>query len=405
MNNPRLPDKFCILPWIHMHVWPDGRAFPCCLATMDSVLGSTKHHSVEQLWNSDTMRQARQQMLKGDAVSWCSNCYTQEKSGAESLRITKNRDFAHLLDRRKLTNDNGSLDEIYMGYMDIRFSNLCNMKCRMCGPHLSSQWYRDSVALGMTSEDSPLVTDIKNNSIDDFNHLINTWLPTVEEIYWAGGEPLIIDEHYQILEQLIQSGRTDVRLLYNTNFSKLGYRGKNVIDLWEKFSFVNIGASLDAEHHRAEYMRHGTNWNLIIKNRIEMQQRIPHHDFWISSTVTALNASHIIDFFESWVSQGLVEPTHLDINVVFNPNCMQPQILPIDIKRRIQDRVADFLNKYHIDANTRTAKALTGFANRLNEDLSHFQHEFYNHMIKLDKLRNESLFTVFPELDFLKKFE
>jgi sulfatase maturation enzyme AslB (radical SAM superfamily) len=351
------------------------------------------------------MKDARLKMLDDKPVSWCSQCYTQEASGAESLRITKNRDFSNYEHRKELTNTDGSLDEVYMGYMDIRFSNLCNMKCRMCGPELSSNWHADSIALGQLDKSTPKVINIDTNSVDDISSMMDTWLTQVEEIYWAGGEPLIIDEHYTALQKLIEYKRTDVRLLYNTNFSKLTHKGNDVLDYWKQFSTVNVGASLDAEGPRAEYMRSGTKWDKIVANRHRMMAETPNHDFWISSTVTALNAYHVIDFFESWVSQGLVSPEKLDINVIFNPIEMRIQLLPAAMKREIQDKAANFLNKHNIRTDTRTYMAFTGFIQRLNEDEEHLQPMFYQSMKRMDDLRNENLLTVFPELDFLKKYQ
>src|SRR6056300_25360 len=187
-------DYFCILPWIHLHVWPNGITYPCCLATNDFILGNTNQSSFKELWNSENLKLLRKNILENKPTDGCSRCYEHEKHGSRSMRQNMNREFDHLLDRTKLTKANGELEDIHMAYMDIRFSNICNMRCRTCGPELSSQWVEDGIALGRYSEEQPKILKIKKN-LEDFWQDVQPWLETVEQIYFAGGEPLITDEH------------------------------------------------------------------------------------------------------------------------------------------------------------------------------------------------------------------
>ena len=124
---------FCILPWIHMHIWPNGVTYPCCLATNDFVLGNTNESSFEELWNSKRMRMLRKNILADRPTTGCSRCYEHEEQGSRSMRQNMNKDYEHFNERTKLTNDDGSVDNVFMAYMDIRFSNICNFKCRTCG--------------------------------------------------------------------------------------------------------------------------------------------------------------------------------------------------------------------------------------------------------------------------------
>ena len=118
-------------------------------------------------------------------------------------------------------------------------------------------------------------------------------IPHLDQIYFAGGEPLIMEEHYRLLNELVKREMFHVRLIYNTNFSKLGYKDQDVLELWKKFHSVSIGASLDGCGPRAEYIRKGQDWEETVENRRRMMAVCPNVDFYVSSTVSIYNAWQI----------------------------------------------------------------------------------------------------------------
>ena len=97
-------------------------------------------------------------------------------------------------------------------------------------------------------------------------------LEHIEQIYWAGGEPIIMDEHWAIMNKLVEMGKTDIRIFYNTNFTKLNYKKFDVLDLWKNFHNISIGASL-MPHSRGE--RKGTNWEDIVNNIKRLRTEAP----------------------------------------------------------------------------------------------------------------------------------
>lgn len=393
---------FCIIPWIHMHIWPNGVTYPCCLATNDYVLGNTNDKSFEELWNSPRMKLMRKNMLDDKPTTGCSRCYEHESTGVESMRLSMNKNFAHHFDRADLTNPDGSVDDVYMAYMDIRFSNICNFRCRSCGPELSSNWVDDAVKLGRYDPAKPKILKIRN-TLDELWDDMESWIDTVEQIYFAGGEPLIMDEHYKILDHLIKIGKTDIKLAYNTNFSKLTFKSNDVIQLWQNFERVNLGASLDAMGPRAELMRKGTVWNDIEKNRRRLLDEAPHVQFQVSCTVSAYNAWHCFDFFDDWIERGWVTPQQVDLNLLLYPEHMRAQVLPEHFRKKIQDKARDYIKRHNleeVDVNGRSFAA----ANALIEFLE-TGHETNWNLFELDNksvddLRNETLYDVFPELRF-----
>jgi hypothetical protein len=161
-------------------------------------------------------------------------------------------------------------------------------------------------------------------------------LDYVEQIYFAGGEPLLMEEHYNILDELVRRGRFDVRLIYNTNFTHTDLKGKSVFEYWKQFNSVAVGASLDAMGPRAEYIRKGTDWAVVEQNRRDMMRICPKVDFYISPTLSIINAWSITDFHRDWVEKGLLKPQDLNVNILQDPAYLRIDIAPVDYKQQIQ---------------------------------------------------------------------
>jgi hypothetical protein len=153
-------------------------------------------------------------------------------------------------------------------------------------------------------------------------------IPYLEQVYFAGGEPLIMKEHYFMLEKLIEYGKTDIRIQYNTNFSELAFKDKHVFEYWKHFKNVSVGASLDASGARAELMRKGTNWKQTLENRRRMMAEVPHVDFYISATVSAMNVLHVLDFHREWTELGLIGAKDFNINLCQSPEWYRANIFP-----------------------------------------------------------------------------
>ena len=112
---------FCIYPWVHMHAWPTGEAYPCCHATQHPNYGSVRTHSLEQIWNDEPMRALRRDMLNNVPNETCRKCHEQEDSGFFSGRQSANKHHGHHIGRVDQTQPNGTLNQFEMTYWDIRF--------------------------------------------------------------------------------------------------------------------------------------------------------------------------------------------------------------------------------------------------------------------------------------------
>jgi radical SAM protein with 4Fe4S-binding SPASM domain len=399
---------FCMLPWMHMHAFPDGRAYPCCLSDYWHPVGDLRKNTMAEVWNQDAYRTMRTNMLEDKPCKECTKCYEQEANGFFSMRYDSNRNYGHHIAEVERTHADGTNPDFKIRYWDVRFSNLCNFSCRSCGPIFSSNWYNDHVKLYNRKPDV-LGRDMARveYTAGDEDAMIEQMLPHIpylEQVYFAGGEPLIMKEHYFMLEKLIEAGKTDIRIQYNTNFSELAFKDKHVFEYWRHFKNVSVGASLDASGPRAELMRRGTDWQQTLDNRRRMMAEVPHVDFYVSATVSAMNVLHVLDFHREWAELGLINAKDFNINICQSPEWYRIDILPEEFKR---DVVIPAYEQHiaWLEPQDTLKRATTGYQSLLNlltaQDASHLLPRFREEIAKLDTIRNENFWKVFPELNEL----
>lgn len=390
-----------------MHIWPNGNTYMCCVTTADKKIGVlSETESLRDLWNSERIRKNRLLMLKDEPVLDCSRCYAIEATGGISQRMDQNRNFVHHMPIVDTTQVDGTVEKLNMPYMDIRFSNVCNLRCRTCGPELSSRWAADMDKLrGIEVNDSKggILRPLKDE--DALWDQLYELLPSVERIYFAGGEPMLMEEHYRILKLLIAEGRTDVQLTYNTNFTVHKYKGLDVFELWKYFPNVTVGASLDESSARAEYIRKETNWQDILFNRKAMQETCPHVNFYINMTLSVFNFSTAANFHREMVETGFIKDHEFHINLLTYPTWYKVHITPVEYRLSIIASYEEHIRWLHRHTTYPNQTLLSDWQSAIKyldgpqdkEMLTYFKQL----TISLDAIRNESLSEALPELTFL----
>lgn len=395
---------FCMMPWVHMHAFPDGRAYPCCLSDYWHPVGDLRKNTMQEVWNQTPFKTMRLNMLNDKPCKECTKCYEQEENGAFSMRYDANRNYGHHINLAENTLEDGTATDFKIRYWDVRFSNLCNFRCRSCGPIFSSNWYNDHVKMFNKTPDvlgrEMLRVEYTSGNEDDMMAQMLPHLPYLEQVYFAGGEPLIMKEHYYMLEKLIELGKTDVRIQYNTNFSELTFKGKHVFDYWKHFKNISVGASLDASGPRAELMRKGTDWSQTVNNRQKMLAEVPHVDFYVSATISSMNTLHVLDFHKEWVSLGLIGAKDFNVNICQSPDWYRADIFPSEFKEHvIKPAYQDHIE--WLEPQDTLKRATNGFKSMLNFIMSKDNEQHYARFVeetnRLDKTRNENFWNIFTE--------
>ena len=384
---------FCILPWIHVYANPDGSVLPCCIGEHHKHLGNVQQESVASIWNNTKYKTMRKKMLAGEQCEECTACYKSEENNVKSMRQSKLETFNRFLPLADKTNSDGSLDELSLKYFDVRWSNICNFKCRSCSSTYSSSWATEDNKHGHNKEVFIFAGGDNNDK------LYNQFLPhfaNMEEIYFAGGEPLLTDKHYDMLEHLISIGKTNVELRYNTNLSSLKYKGKSVIDLWKQFSNIQIYVSLDSWGDRAEYIREGTEWSVIEENIRLIKKEAPHIDMRMTSVISAFNVYTLPDFLDYLFANKLFDKNNFypSFYNLINPHYYSPDILPDNLKTAIITKLKSASFTRYLDQQIKNV--ISGLENSTFDPI--LKNQFLNKTKYYDQIRNRDFLKTFQEL-------
>jgi len=396
--------SFCMAPWTSLMIGTDNRVKPCCLYKED--VGYSNEKSLELIWNDKPLQDLRLEMLNDKQPFACRTCHQNELLGKDSLRKTMNRQFSHVVNTVDTETSNGIVDEFRLRYLDSRFNNLCNLSCRMCGPTASSSWHAPAVELGIIAKSEPIFKSAGRTK-DDLYKQVKTHIHDLEKIYFAGGEPLMIQEFYDIVKLLDQLGKHRVHLLYNTNLTIKTLNGQSVFDLWENFSNITICASLDGDNKQAEYLRSGTKWNDVVEFRKEMIDRRPDIDFYIRPTVSIINALHVPDFHKRWADAGLCDADKFDVTQVTGETRHRYLTLasaPNWLKDKIIAKYKEHIRWLKpLDPNQTAVRGYKALIKILEGSGVFDYNNFWDNVNKLDAYHSTKLLNVFPELEQLQK--
>jgi len=387
----QLPSKtFCILPWIHFFHSPSGDIQACCAANKgNGGFGNVNDFdSVEELINSSSMKQVRADMLAGQENSACSGCYREERLGLTSFRQHKNSDIEGI-NVEELLNDtdkDGTLTEFKIQYWDSRFSNVCNLKCRMCGPEYSHTW-AEEIYRGTNKKDFV----IRAHGTDNWDTIISKYgdLSRLREVYFAGGESFYQKEHWQMLDHLDHIGKYDVKMTYTTNLSRLSFGSYDIKNYLKKFTNVLFIVSLDGTGPLIEYIRSGCSWETI-KQNIQTVLSYPNAKLKYNAVITVYNILNLTELFDFAVD-NTTDFTGIDLTVAHNPESQNITNLPAELKDLAQDRL---LSSPHYPV---LKNKIDGVINYMYQDPVSTWSKVIADTDRLDKIRNEKVLDIVPE--------
>lgn len=390
------------MPWIHLHASPSGVAAPCCIAesaTTGNGMGNTKTQSLIEIVNSEKMKQLRVDMISEVPNSECTKCYEHEKVNIRSSRQQMNTNYRNYYDEAlNNTTLDGAVTEFKMKYFDIRFNNICNFKCRTCGAAFSSQWEQEDLKNKL-----PYARIIPKNDNPKFLQEVVDQIQFMETAYFAGGEPLITEEHYVLLEEMIKQKRTDIILRYNTNLSNLKFKDKDLLDLWKHFKHeIQIYASIDHYGARAEYIRNGTDWGKVEENFTQVK-KAPYIQLTMNTVLSVFNLLTIHEFYQYLINKQLYAPKdHVySIYNMSDPEHISSHVLPNDYKLKGKESLEKcitilndnkFLNKHLMQPEQSLGWLFSKNTWEENKD------KFRSEIQRLDNIRVENFAKTFPEL-------
>ena len=408
---------FCIYPFSHLATKTDGTFKLCCRS---EPIGHIKSQSLHEIWNGENIKRVRRQLLNGERPPECETCWHMEDVGARSMRqrALKNggdQSRWNLFSKQLLTcSDDGSMTGVPKS-LELKISNLCNLKCRMCHPVDSTMWAKDwpTVSDMMKIHDPgtfraaerhniiahPVLAEFVDNEKwwADFEDIIDE----LEIIEFAGGEPLIDPVHYKILDK-IERCAPNIHLKYSTNLTRLNYRGRQVTDLWKNYASVEVYASVDGIYDVYEYIRTGAKFEDTDENISIIANSNNFHleELAIACTVQIYNAFQIIDIAEYFLKRKIKFHTH---HVTF-PNFLNVQVLPRTVKEILSENVLHWmkrepLNEYEEDSLPKVKAHMQDFLNFMNgKDDSYLLPAFCEFTRRMDLIRETNASSLSPIL-------
>jgi len=456
-----LSKTFCILPWVHLSTRPDGSMRVCCTANASSV-GPTNDKSHGGMigvlkdeegrpnnlnvsdflssWNSTYMKNVRLQMINGEEPPSCRKCYIEERAGHNSKRQWETKYWSERVDVNQLIENTAADGSIppKLTYIDLRFGTKCQLACVMCSPHDSSGWIKDWQTVYPKLENKSLKETWQWNNKGSINGSSYNWhknnpvfwqqfydqIPHMQQLYFAGGESLIIDEHYAILEEVIRQGHASkLEIRYNSN----GVEWRDdLFDLWKHFKIVRFHYSVDSIGGMNEYIRYPSKWERTEEVfHILDQKTTDNVEVTIACAVQALNVFYLPDFLRWKLTQGFKKVNMfpfgaggINYHFVYHPPHLNVKVLPKWFKEECRKKYQEFypwwqenwelgVPSWHKGKITKERWVKAGYGlDRLegmlkfmeSDDWSVRLPEMKEYLEKLDDHRGLSFYKTFPEM-------
>lgn len=360
-----------------MHVNTLGQLKTCC-AQFD-FLEENKGAEFRKVFNGNNFKAIRKQFLAGQTPKVCEACVQAETNGM-SYKTVKSKQWSafssEILDPRNQDKN------FPVRFLDVRFGNLCNFACRTCDSDNSSRWQKIDGVVGRKT------TIVDRVAKDVLREQIFSVLDEVEEIYFAGGEPLLSEEHHLVLEEIIRRKRTNIKITYNTNLSLLSSHGRDVVDLWKKLEQVIVYPSIDSIGVQGEYIRSGFKWEQFEANFYKIKSYVG----CLHSVLSVYNVFSISELIV-WAQS---KEAMLSIFPAYHPVEISASVLPPAVRHEAADRMLKLVSEYKFSEwQLSQMKTATDFLLQ-NHTPEHLE-KFVNFNRALDQFQKTEFTEIFPE--------
>ena len=404
-------------PFTGLATREDGAICACCRS---HPVGFIDKEKLEDIWNNDTMKRIRKQVLNNERPSECEPCFSLEDQGVESLR---QRHIKGFIPEARVNLYPNALDKLNDDYsmpfeiptMELKLNNLCNLKCRMCHPMDSTSWNDWGEIKDFYKKENNIMFQIveehnleRKPFLDKFQDSPEWWnsleklLPHFRRVEFAGGEPLMDPQHYRILEMLKPYGN-QIEIKYATNLSMLGKGDRNIYEYWPHFKSIAVNVSIDGIGDSYEYVRGNADWTTLINNIREIQ-KIPNISRIVGAVTVQVSNILVLD--------KIIEYFLNDLEIIFHthrveyPNVLSAQVLPEPLKQLAIQRLEDIKGKVHTFKYVQKEPKLLQYTlEQIQHNINYLQARDQNHLWedcvefnrRLDNTRKQSFLDVTPE--------
>lgn len=368
--------NFCIAPWVAISTDVNGSLRPCCKFDQPHrqkkhIMPFMKDGTLNEIWNGPEFQSLRKAFIDGEKPNECRQCWDEQKAGIQSYREIINSQLDIYPHQKKRDFTSVHADAPF--YIDLKLTNVCNLKCRMCGPMASSLIQKENAKVYGDKGDAYWHQDklIGTHNLESFM----SWLPEMDWLCFTGGEPFVGKENRNLLQMIIDKGYSNqIDLHFNTNGMLMP---DIIIKILNQFRSVSIAFSIDDIGERLAYHRHGADWELIQKNVAKVPDNMTKHIF---TTINNYNIWYADEAYEELKKLT----NNISYDFVYEPAMLSPRNLNSMTKEAV-------INKFQ---GQPYFERLVKYVQNDGEDLTI---KFHEQIRDLDKIRNENFSEVFPE--------
>ena len=327
----------CILPWMHIYTSAGGDVVPCCEA-QESIMNAG---NLRETWNGPKYKELRTALMRGEQHPACHVCWHNEANGIESNREINERDFWDDYANKIVAFEDGTVETAPM-WIESKVSNFCNLKCKMGSTESS---YKRTHDLDIIRKFSPEDNEFQHETrllrpLELYEYLQNDpelW-EDVDRLQFSGGEPIINEEHYTLLNSIPQHRRHKIQLRYASNLTYLQFKKHDLIELWRQFKQVQVKISIDGVHDVYNYIRTGAEFESVVSNIRTLYASPVNVSLGLGLTVQAFNCFQLPEFYDYFEGMG-IDWFHIGAYMLQTPKYLNIGVYPEPYRSAIQNKL------------------------------------------------------------------
>lgn len=408
-----LKSNFCVRPFISMYIEVDGSFRFCCVDQSKSYEKLPSHYKISNTNPIDIFNNKQYQLIRTKLIAdmipeTCIKCF---HSNIQSELVSGPRIPVSNRKVEKIKQYSTIMNIKTMNFIELWFENKCNLKCRMCSPYYTNQLIEEWSGIINSNnfmKKNYVKFDDQNYNWTEKEESWNNIFSLIREIFqdnhdhtltllMAGGEPILIDGMYRLLDFCIQNNLAkNIILSYKTNFTVLPSK---LLKLWSHFKEVQLSISVDGYDKTFEYIRYPAKWQKLLQN-LDLIKNIENiREVRIHQTIQAYSILTITDLLK-WCIESSVDFDRLT-DPLLDPNILNVRILPKELKDIAAEKLLNFYDDNHTHDLIKNRKTeFTWLAKYLyTEDWSHLFDDFIKFTKHIDKTRNQNIIDIMPEIE------
>lgn len=388
-------NKMCAHAWSGLHIFPNGDTALCCeykelIKDQQGQPYNLKHSSIQNILDSEYIKQIRQQFRSGVTPTGCSSCEKIEALGAQSKRSMTPFKLQNIYGKINWESDQS--DSI--GFIGGHLGNLCNLKCRICSERFSSSIASEKIKFSLYKDkkQDPVYQAFSNswaNYIEEFYKNLKQMVPPIQNFEFLGGEPLLIKENLEFMQYLLDTGLSkDCIFEFTTN----GTQYPEIFNHADQFKRLTVTLSIDNLGEKFELERSGSQWSTVesnIEKFINRKNSCSSMEIGVSITVNIQNVYYLPELVRWLTHKGV---SHYYYNWLTSPAWLSLDSLTAAAKTMVIEKLSS------TDFSGEDQQKLNTVINKVTESLTSDGRVFCEEMKKLDLIRSQTFDLTHKEI-------